>query len=88
MASFHQLPPASNVAPPPITTGRAMAFLLELFLVTWPRIIIVGFWIFSDLLGDAYGSWVLPAVGFVIAPFTTIAYAGMWGMSSDGVFGA
>jgi hypothetical protein len=88
MASFHQLPPVSNAPPPSVSSGRAMAILLELFVVSWPRIIILGFWIFSDLLGEAYEGWVIPAVGFLVAPFTTIAYAGMWGVSSDGVFGA
>jgi hypothetical protein len=53
----------------------------------WPRAGIIGIWIFSDLLGRAYDSWVVPALGFLLLPWTTIAYAFMWGASSDRVYG-
>ena len=41
----------------------------------------------SDLLGDAYDSAALPIIGFLVLPWTTFAYAAMWGISSDGVHG-
>jgi hypothetical protein len=53
----------------------------------WPRLFILGFWIFGSQLGDAYSSWVIPAVGFFLVPSTTAAYALMWGLSSDVVSG-
>jgi hypothetical protein len=53
----------------------------------WPRAFILAWWIFSDLLGRTYDSWIVPVVGFVVAPWTTLVYAMMWGRSSDGVFG-
>ena len=53
----------------------------------WPRLFILGFWIFDEQLGDAFSSWVIPALGFLIAPWTTVAYAFMWGVSSDRVAG-
>lgn len=53
----------------------------------WPRLFIVGFWIFGSQLGDAFSSWVIPALGFVLMPWTTVAYAFMWGISSDRVSG-
>ena len=54
----------------------------------WPRAGIIGVWIFSDLLGRAYDSWILPVLGFLLLPWTTIAYAFMWSISSDRVAGA
>jgi hypothetical protein len=54
----------------------------------WPRVVILAFWIFSNLLGDAYDhGWVIPVIGFVVAPWTTMTYALMWGLTSDGVSG-
>lgn len=52
-----------------------------------PRLIILAFWIFGSLLGDAFGSWVIAAAGFVLAPSTTVAYAFMWSISSEAVSG-
>lgn len=77
---------------PPSTTSRAegapvWTWLWFLSLSFWPRLFILGFWIFGSQLGDAYRSWVIPAIGFLIAPSTTLAYALMWGLSSDRVYG-
>jgi hypothetical protein len=58
------------------------------FLAFWPRLFILGFWIFGSELGRAYSSWVIPALGFLVAPWTTFAYAWMWGLTSHGVHGA
>ena len=35
----------------------------------------------------AYSSWIIPAVGFVVLPWTTVLYAWMWAISSDTVTG-
>lgn len=32
-------------------------------------------WLFSDYLSRVYGGWLLPLVGFFLAPTTTLAYA-------------
>jgi hypothetical protein len=54
----------------------------------WPRICLLGFWIFGSFMADAFDhSWVLQAVGFLVLPWTTMTYALMWGLTSDGVFG-
>jgi hypothetical protein len=79
--------PPGGVVPVRMTGGRAMAWLLWFSSLLWPRLFIVGFWIFGSQLGDAFDSWVVPALGFVIAPWTTVAYALMWGLSSDKVAG-
>jgi hypothetical protein len=71
-----------------LTVGRVMGWFFFLSSLFWPRLGIVAWWIFSDLLGRAYGSWVVPVLGFVFLPWTTIAYAMAWGFSSDRVYGA
>jgi hypothetical protein len=43
--------------------------------------------LFSDLLSRAFDSWLLPLLGFFLLPWTTLAYAAMWGLSSNGVTG-
>ena len=67
--------------------GRFIAWAVLLGLAVWPRLWIIGFWIFSHQLGDAFSSWVAPAIGFVLLPWTTLLYAFMWGITSDGVYG-
>jgi hypothetical protein len=87
--------PMSHVAEPvpdgprdrTFTTGRAMGWLTFVSSLFWPRLFILGFWIFSDLLGRAYDSALVPIVGFLVLPWTTLVYAMAWGRSSDRVFG-
>lgn len=47
----------------------------------------MALWLFSDLLGDAYESWVLPFLGFFLLPWTTLTYAAMWAVGSNDVSG-
>jgi hypothetical protein len=63
-------------------------WLWFLMLSFWPRLFILGFWIFGHSLGDAFSTWVIPAAGFIIAPSTTITYAWMYAADSNGVHGA
>lgn len=67
--------------------GSLIGWLFFLGSMFWPRAGILTFWIFSDLLGKAYGSAIVPIVGFFVLPWTTLTYAMMWGWSSDKVFG-
>jgi hypothetical protein len=75
----------------PRRSASASGPIMELFLVVsslfWPRLFILGFWIFGSQLGRAFDSWVIPAAGFVVAPWTTFTYALMWGVSSNTVSG-
>ena len=49
----------------------------------WPRICLLGFWIFGSFMADAFNhSWVLQVAGFLILPWTTMVYALMWGLTS------
>ncbi len=67
--------------------GRIVSWTVLLGLAFWPRLWIVGFWIFSDQIGNAFSSWVTPAIGLVLLPWTTLMYAVMWSIDSNTVSG-
>ena len=57
-------------------------------LLVWPRLVILGFAIVdSGLMRGAFGGWVAAVAGFIVLPWTTLAYATMWSISSDQVTG-
>ena len=67
--------------------GWVGLFLLSV-LVVWPRIVILGFAVVdSGLMRGAFDGWVAAVVGFVVLPWTTLAYATMWSISSNEVTG-
>jgi len=70
-----------------ITIGRIVFWLMLIGTAFWPRLWILGFWLLSDKIGHAFSGWVVPAVGFVILPWTTLLYAWMWSIASNGVTG-
>lgn len=43
-------------------------------------------WLFTDLLNRAFESALVPFLGFLLLPWTTLAYVAMWS-SSNGVRG-
>ena len=55
-----------------------MACLLALLALISPRLVLVLLWIFDDILGRAFDSWVLPLLGFFLLPWTTLAYVAFW----------
>jgi hypothetical protein len=61
--------------------------LVALFALISPRLALFVIFLFSDLLSRAYDSWILPFVGFFLLPWTTLAYAVMWSIGTDGVTG-
>jgi hypothetical protein len=61
--------------------------LVALLALISPRLAIIAIWIFSDLLGRAFDSWIVPVLGFFLLPWTTLAYAVMWGAGTDEVSG-
>lgn len=52
-----------------------MGCLVVLFVLLLPRTIMVVLWLFSSYLSTAFGTWVWPLIGFLVAPTTTLAYA-------------
>ena len=69
------------------TFAGILAWIAYLGLAFFPRACLLGSWIFLHLLGDAFTSWVVPALGFILLPWTTLTYACLWAIGSDTVSG-
>lgn len=54
-----------------------MACLVALVILAFPRIALVLLFLFSHYLQHAYHGLLLPLVGFLFLPITTLAYAWM-----------
>jgi hypothetical protein len=54
-----------------------MPCLLMILLLAFPRIALVLMFLFSNYLGRAYHGLILPFLGFLFLPLTTLAYAWM-----------
>ena len=39
---------------------------------------LIATWLFTSLLGRAFDSWLIPVAGFLLLPWTTLAYVWMW----------
>lgn len=85
MSSHFAQPPVSGAVDPP--TASPFEWFLVGSLHFWPRICLLGFWIFSDLVGRAIDSAFLCVAGFFLLPWTTLTYAIMWSVSSNEVYG-
>jgi hypothetical protein len=64
-----------------------MPCLVVLLALISPRLALFAIWIFSDILSDAYDSWIVPLLGFFLLPWTTLAYAGLWSAGTNEVTG-
>ncbi|HEX2358438.1 MAG TPA: hypothetical protein VHH72_01345 [Solirubrobacterales bacterium] len=64
-----------------------MGCLVALLALFSPRLALIALWLFSDVLGDAYDSWLVPLLGFFLLPWTTLAYAVMYVAGTDRVYG-
>jgi hypothetical protein len=88
--TFGQLPrrnPPRTTKESPAASGAMIAVFLLFVFSLFPRLWIIAFWIFGRELGQAFGSWVIPAAGFIVLPWTTLLYAWMWAIGSDAVHG-
>jgi hypothetical protein len=85
--TFGQLPRPRKPSEKRANTDGLIAAAMLFLFASFPRLWILGFWIFSSELGDAYSSWIIPAVGFIVAPWTTLLYAWMWAINSSTVSG-
>ncbi len=64
-----------------------MPCLVALLALISPRLALIGVWLFSDILSRAFDSWLLPLIGFVLLPWTTLAFAVMWDIGTHEVTG-
>ncbi len=66
-----------------------MPCLLALAGLFFPRLVLAILFLFTGYLGSAYQTVLWPVLGFLLMPFTTLAYAiamnEMGGMSGGGV---
>jgi hypothetical protein len=51
-----------------------MPCLIALFALIGPRVALVFTAIFSNMISRAFDSWVLAVLGFLLLPWTTLAY--------------
>jgi hypothetical protein len=49
-----------------------------IFAEVFPRIALAVLWIATDLVDRAFSTWVIPLLGLIVLPFTTLAYAIAW----------
>src|SRR5689334_12963175 len=68
-------------------TGRLVLWFVLFNVAFWPRLWMVGFWLFSEWIGNAFPNWIVPALGFIFLPWTTVLYAWMWSVDSNAVTG-
>jgi hypothetical protein len=54
-----------------------MPCLLVLLILAFPRIILLCMWFFTHMLDRAYSNLLIPVLGFLFLPITTIVYAWM-----------
>ena len=65
-----------------------LGLLILATLMFLPRLALFGFAIVdSGLLRGAFDGWVAGVVGFLVLPWTALAYASMWSISSNVVSG-
>ena len=55
-----------------------MGCLLVLLAAFAPRATLVLVWIFSDLVDRAFSGFLLPLLGLIVLPFTTLFYVLAW----------
>src|SRR5262245_53654177 len=66
----------------------SMCCLLLLLAAFAPRLVLVLLWLFGgNYLSAPFTTWILPVLGFIFMPFTTLAYAFAWNQSGGSVGG-
>jgi hypothetical protein len=54
-----------------------MPCLVAIVVLAFPRVVLILMWLFSHMLDRAYNGLVIPLLGFIFLPITTIVYAWM-----------
>lgn len=52
-----------------------MPCLIAILILAFPRVMLVLMFLFSSYLQRAYSNFVIPVLGFIFLPITTIVYA-------------
>ncbi len=52
-----------------------MPCLVVILALAFPRIVLVLLWLFTNHIGRAYDSFLIPLLGFIFLPLTTLTYA-------------
>lgn len=53
-----------------------------------PRVVLLFVWLFTDGVSRAFdGEWLVPLIGLILLPYTTLAYVALWNWGSTGVEG-
>jgi len=55
-----------------------MGCFVLLFALISPRVALVATWLFSGVLERAYDGWLVPVLGFLLLPWTMLAWAWMY----------
>jgi len=55
-----------------------MGCLLAIFAGFFPRVALVCLWIFTNDVDRAYDSFIVPLLGLIFLPLTTLVYALAW----------
>lgn len=64
-----------------------MPCLVVVLALISPRLALVAVWLLSNWLERAFEGWLLPVLGFLLLPWTTLSYAGMWMYGTNEVGG-
>jgi len=64
-----------------------MPCLIALFALISPRLALVFVAIFSNMIDRAFDGWIVPILGFILLPWTTLAYVVMWDVGTREVSG-
>ena len=52
-----------------------MVFLLAIIAMLAPRFALVLIWVLTPLVNRAFGAFIVPLLGFIFLPFTTLIYS-------------
>jgi hypothetical protein len=55
-----------------------MGCFVLLFALIGPRVALIATWLLTNVLSRAFDGWIVPILGFVLLPWTTLAYAWMY----------
>ena len=64
-----------------------MPCLIALLALISPRLALFFILLFSNMIDRAFDGWIVPILGFILLPWTTLAYVVMWDVGTREVSG-